>query len=269
MRILFWLLLIFPTVLLGENNIKLIGHTEPVYLNQLIRVDYTIQGNEDGELILPENLGEIKLLFGPTKSVLYDSTKVVSQTTTYTCLFTFPKAGVYLLESAIWKSKLNSKIIKSEPLLLHVLPEYKPIKVLEKEESNIKNRDSSNIFNEFFLTQWNDNMRIVCEYPNLVKAGVPFYFRYILYFENFDFKINPIELPNIPLKYINNMFKLPSNRKVTKKEDSYMITLWECELVYPEVGFQKIPSFSIICTQTLSPWNSDTIYCQPCTIQVK
>lgn len=65
------MLLIFPTVLLGEE-LKLIGYARPAYLNQAIRVDFTIQGNEEGELILPEDLGDIKLLSAPTVSVSND-----------------------------------------------------------------------------------------------------------------------------------------------------------------------------------------------------
>lgn len=268
MRILIWMLLIFPTVLLGEE-LKLIGYAKPAYLNQAIRVDFTIQGNEEGELILPEDLGDIKLLSAPTVSVSNDEAKVLRRTTTYTCLFTYPKAGVYLLESVIWKSKLHNRIVKSEPLLLRVLPEYEPVQVLDKEEKDKKYLDKSNVFYEFFLANWNEGMHLICEYPKTVKVGIPFRFRYVLCFQKFNFKINPIKSPNIPLKYILSLSNLPSQRKVTRKNNSFMITLWECELSYPEVGEQKIPSFSVVCNQTESPWCRDTIYCQPCTIQVK
>lgn len=216
MRILIWMLLIFPTVLLGEE-LKLIGYARPAYLNQAIRVDFTIQGNEEGELILPEDLGDIKLLSAPTVSVSNDEAKVLRRTTTYTCLFTYPKAGVYLLESVIWKSKLHNRIVKSEPLLLRVLPEYEPVQVLDKEEKDKKYLDKSNVFYEFFLANWNEGMHLICEYPKTVKVGIPFRFRYVLCIQKFNFKINPIKSPNIPLKYTISIQSSISKKGNTEK----------------------------------------------------
>ena len=263
------MLLIFPTVLLGENpmdTLRLRGYAKPTYLNQYIYVNYTIYGNVEGEVFLPEDLGDLRLSHGP---IIATSIVEGFKTTTYSYAFHYPRTGFFLLAPAVWKSKSHSKIIKSEPLLLHVLSEYEPIRVLDiKDMSEIVEEVPKPDFDDYFRSVWRQDMRIVCEYPEDIKAGFPFKLRYKLYFEKFNFMIYPIESPNIPLRYVQNISKLPSERKVIREHGDFTITLLECELMYPKIGIQKIPAFSVINLGRKGMYR-DTIYCQPCTIQVK
>ena len=266
-------MLIFPAIMFGKKNLdahssctkeepvcqnqyifpidtfRLWAYAKPTYLDEYIVVNYTIYTNEEGELILPENLGD--LTRGSYYSTTVNSSNFKKCKSEHHFTFKYPKSGLYLLEPATWKRKSDNKIIKSEPVLIQVLPKYHPVEIadtnnIEQAVDESGGRLGLDLY-KLHLKRWSDERRIICEYPDQIKAGIPFWIRYKLYYKKNIFTLYPIEIPDIPLKYIHNISNISSPREVSVEKDNFSITLWECELVYQNKSTYKIPNFSVIC----------------------
>lgn len=256
----------------GENidTILVVGHAHPAYLDESVRVTYTMYGDKKGKLRLPQNIAPLKLILGPLYTTIHagstDNSPVIRTETSF--LFQHPGAGNYTLAPAVWFAEDSLFYKLTNSVSIQVYDSYRPLEVAE--------RDS--VYTPSFLADfakepknWKE-VRIEGEIPSVVKAGVPFPVVYKFIYAYNGLRLMQVDAPNIPSKYIHKVYELPNQREVAvvsfQGEYRFCITLWKGELCYPEAGTQEWEGPSAVYVPRTMPWLRDTVKCAPCTIQV-